>query len=170
VVDADTRLKEVIPMSDLEEIEAIKRLKYKYFRCLDSKLWDDLAECFTEDATTSYSSGKYSFRGRDKIMEFLKGALGDHTHLSMHQGHHPEIELTSKTTARGIWALEDYLIDLKANTSLRGAAFYKDEYVKVDGQWKIKQTGYDRVFSEVWDRRETPSLKLLESMFTSPNK
>ena len=155
--------------ADLAEIEAIKKLKYRYFRCLDSKLWEELAECFAEDATTSYSSGKYSLKGLDAIMQFLKKILGPRV-ITMHQGHHPEIELTSKTTARGIWALEDYLIDLKANTSLRGAAFYKDEYVKVDGQWKIKHTGYDRVFSEVWNRRETPSLKLLESMFTSPNK
>ena len=39
-------------MSDLAlllEIEAIKRLKYKYFRCLDSKRWAELAECFVED-------------------------------------------------------------------------------------------------------------------------
>ena len=46
-----------------EDIESIKRLKHKYFRCLDSKLWDEMAQCFTEDATTSYTDGKYSFRG-----------------------------------------------------------------------------------------------------------
>jgi len=28
---------------DLVEIEAIKRLKYRYLRCLDLKLWDELA-------------------------------------------------------------------------------------------------------------------------------
>ena len=32
---------------DLVEIELIKRLKYKYARCLDQKLWDEIAECFT---------------------------------------------------------------------------------------------------------------------------
>ena len=31
-------------MSQLEEIEAIKRLKYKYIRCIDSKLWKELRE------------------------------------------------------------------------------------------------------------------------------
>jgi len=36
--------------ADLVEIELIKRLKYKYARCLDQKLWDEIAECFTADA------------------------------------------------------------------------------------------------------------------------
>ena len=58
-----------------EDIEAIKRLKHKYFRCLDCKLWDELAECFTEDATTSYTDGKYSFRGVDAIIGFLHHSL-----------------------------------------------------------------------------------------------
>jgi len=153
-------------MKRIEDIEAIKRLKYKYFRCLDSKLWDELAECFTEDATTSYSSGKYSFQGKDAIMKFLKEGLNP-TMISMHHGHHPEIELTSDTTARGVWALQDYVIVTQANISLRGAAFYHDEYVKVNGEWKIKHTGYERIFEEIWDRGETKSLKITESMFPS---
>jgi bile-acid 7alpha-dehydratase len=158
-----------VRMKHSEDIEAIKRLKYKYLRCLDSKLRDELAECFTEDATTSYSSGKYSFQGRETIMQFLREGLGP-TMISMHHGHHPEIEITSDTTARGIWALEDYLIITQANTGLRGAAFYRDEYVKVNGEWKIKSTGYGRIFQERWDRRETPSLRVTDSMFILPEK
>ena len=37
----------------LEDIEAIKRLKYKYWRCLDTKSWDEMEECFVDDATAS---------------------------------------------------------------------------------------------------------------------
>ena len=155
--------KEVI-MADLAEIAAIKRLKYKYLRCLDCKLWEEMAECFTEDATTSYSGGKYSFQGRAKIIEFLKQGLGN-SRPSMHQAHQPEIDITSPTTAKGTWALEDYVIDTKTDTSIRGSAFYHDEYVKVKGEWKIKSTGYDRVFEELWSRKETPSLKLTQNMF-----
>ncbi len=152
-------------MADLAEIEAIKRLKYKYFRCVDCKLWDELAECLTEDATTSYSGGKYSFQGRDEIIQFLQKGLGRHSMLTMHHGHHPEIEFTSETTAKGIWALQDYVIDLKRNTTLFGAAFYHDEYAKVNGEWKIKFTGYDRTFEEVSDRGDIKSLRLTQQMF-----
>ena len=84
--------------------------------------------------------------------------------VTMHQGHHPEIELTSDTTATGIWALEDYVIMTELNMSLHGAAFYHDKYVKVDGQWKIKHTGYERIFEEIWNRADIPSLNLMQNM------
>jgi len=81
----------------------------------------------------------------------------------MHQGHHPEITITGETTAVGTWALEDYIITLK-NKGIQCAAFYHDEYVKIDGRWKIKSTGYDLVYREMWDRNETKSLKILDRM------
>ena len=40
-------------MIDLHELEAIKRLKHKYLRCLDEKLWDEMETVFTEDATAA---------------------------------------------------------------------------------------------------------------------
>lgn len=60
---------------DLHEVEAIKRLKYTYLRALDLKRWDELAACLSEDATAAYSDGKYSFTGREQIMQFLRQAL-----------------------------------------------------------------------------------------------
>jgi len=142
----------------LEEIEAIKRLKYRYLRCLDSKLWDELAECFAEDAITAYAGGTYAFQGRDAIMKFLRESLA--TSPSMHLGHHPEIELTSDTTATGTWQLCDHLIRKDATRFMTGMAFYHDEYVKIDGEWKIKSTGYDRMFEESWHGEDLPSLKV----------
>ncbi len=152
-------------MQDLQEIEAIKRLKYKYFRCLDLKLWDEMRECFVEEATSAYGDGKYSFNGRDQILKFLQEFMDRPTVLSAHHGHHPEIDLTSPTTAVGIWALADVFIDLDANITLRGAAFYRDEYVKVNGKWKIKSTGYRRTYEEVESRTDTPSLKITANGF-----
>ena len=118
-------------MSDWQNLEAIKRLKYKYLRCLDLKRWDELAECFSEDATSAYSGGKFAFEGRDAIMDFLRKAMGADSFLSSHTVHHPEIELTSESTATGIWALHDVVIETRADIVIRGAAFYRDEYVKV---------------------------------------
>jgi hypothetical protein len=147
-------------MADLQELEAIKRLKYKYLRCLDQKRWSELAECLTEDATSAYSGGKFSFEGRDAIMEFLESAMGADSFLSSHTVHQPEIEFTTETTATGIWALNDTVIETNANIIIRGAAFYEDEYVKVDGAWKIKSTGYERIYEETLSRADIPSLKL----------
>jgi hypothetical protein len=150
---------------DLHELEAIKRLKYRYLRCLDQKLWDELADCFTEDARSSYGGGRYAFEGRDAILEFLRKAMGAPSFLSSHRAHHPEIDETGPGTAIGVWALEDTVIETRAGITIRGAAFYTDEYVKVDGAWKIRFTGYQRTYEEVESRRDRPGLRLTASWF-----
>lgn len=135
-------------LADLREIE---ELKYRYLRCVDLKLWDDLGQCFTDDATASYAGGNLEFQGRDAILEFLSGALS--TQLTSHKCHHPEIDFVAPDRARGVWALEDVVIDPKAGYTIRGAAYYTDDYVKVDGRWLIRHTGYKRVYEELEMRR-----------------
>jgi hypothetical protein len=148
----------------LEELDAIKRLKYRYFRCLDLKLWDELRECFTPDATVSYGDGRYRFEGVDAILDFLVRSLGaDSGARGAHHGHHPEIELTGPERARGSWALDNYLFNPTQNRSVRIAAYYRDEYVKVDGCWRIQHTGYTALYHEEWNRSDLPTLRLLTS-------
>jgi hypothetical protein len=78
--------------------------------------------------------------------------------ITMHQVHQPELELTSATTASGTWALEDRVIMVDHKITLRGAAYYTDRYVKVDGDWKIAHTGYERLFEEMEPRSDTIKL------------
>lgn len=151
-------------MVDLQELEAIKRLKYKYMRCIDEKLWDEMRSCLVENATCSYGGGKYSFSGRDEIMKFLIEAMDRKIFLSSHRVHHPEIDFTSDTTAMGIWALEDSVIDEENEIALRGAAFYRDEYVKVNGEWKIKHTGYTRTFEEIELRQGNDRVQITQRL------
>ncbi len=148
---------------DLVEIELIKRVKYAYFRALDLKQWDEIGDLFTDDATCAYSAGAYAYDGRDAIVAFFRAAMGRETFLSSHKAHHPEIELTGPDTATGVWALEDTVIDLQWELDIRGAAFYEDDYVKVDGVWKIQRTAYKRVFEEISSRAGRPGLQLTAS-------
>jgi len=152
-------------MPDLQELEAIKRLKYRYCRTLDLKRWEELAACLTEDCRSAYGDGQFSFEGRDAILAFLKDALGPTTRITSHRVHEPEIDFTSATTAAGTWALEDVVIDLAGKITIRGAAFYQDEYRKVGGEWKIAKTGYQRVYEEMESRGDTPSLVLTKNAF-----
>jgi len=152
-------------MTDLHELEAIKRLKYKYMRCLDQKRWDEMAECFTEDATAAYSSGKYSFQGKKAILEFFAQSMSRPGVLSSHRVHHPEIDFTSATTATGTWALEDVVVDASRDFSLRGAAFYTDEYVKEDGRWRIRRTSYRRTYEEIQMRSQATPPQLTASFW-----
>lgn len=136
------------------EIEAIKQLKYRYMRGVDEKLWDQIEACFVPEATCAYSGGKYAFDGRDAIMKFLTESMDRPSFLSAHRVHQPEIELTSDTTATGTWALDDYVIDDQHGVTIHGAAFYRDRYVKRDGEWKIEHTGYTRTFEQMQARKD----------------
>jgi hypothetical protein len=155
----------------LSEIEAIKQLKARYQRAVDTKDWALMAEVLAPDAKSIYSDGKYTYEGRDAILAFLEKGLGRHDVVSMHHAHTPEIEITSETTARGTWYLEDFVLSALPSdgaphgTVLHGTGVYHDEYVKLEGAWKIALTGYERIFEDIqpraagsrlrtrWDRR-----------------
>lgn len=151
-------------LQDLIDRELIKELKHQYMRCLDQKRWDEIADCFAEDATASYSAGKYAFDGRTAIIDFFRQAMDRKSFLSSHRVHQPEITLTSPTTARGIWAMEDYVIDTDRNITIHGAAFYTDDYVKQGDVWLIQRTTYERTFEEV-QPRDGKSAPILTASF-----
>lgn len=146
--------------ADLVEIHAIERLKYRYLRCLDQKLWDDLESCFTVDATASYGGGAYEFDGRDAIMEFLRTSMGSPGMLTSHKCHHPEIDLLGADEATGVWALEDVVVHQDFGLTIQGAAFYTDRYVKDAGRWLIGHTGYKRTYEELFPRASIQGLQL----------
>ena len=157
----------VSTLAELIEIEAIKRLKYQYMRCVDMKLWDEMATVFIPEATCAYSAGHYSYEGRDEIIAWLRKGMdrdGFHSTHSVHQG---EVDLTGPDSATGIWKIEDIVVDMDHDIVISGAAFYHDRYVKRDGRWLIEHTGYDRIFEQMESRKDRPSLKLTASMWTS---
>jgi hypothetical protein len=64
--------------------------------------------------------------------------------------HAPEIELTSETTARGVWALED-VVRFGPGVNLRGYGHYHETYEKIDGQWRIKSSKLTRLRVDVFN-------------------
>lgn len=145
-------------ITELSEIEAIKQLKGRYQRGVDTKDWDLLASVFTPDARSIYNAGKHSYDGREAILDFLREGLGSIDVQTMHHAHTPEIEITSETTARGTWYLEDFVLSQKPakgaphGTTLHGTGIYQDEYVKQGGEWRIALTGYERIFVDIQPR------------------
>ena len=151
---------------DLVHLELVKRLKYKYLRGIDLKLWDEVESCFTEDATASYGGGAYTFEGRDAIMGFLTSSMASEDMLTSHKCHHPELDYTGTGEITGVWALEDTVVHLEFGVVIRGAAFYTDRYVELEPQdWRIAHTGYKRVYEEIEPR--PAELKLTASWFAT---
>lgn len=128
----------------LEDIEAIRKLKSKYWRCVDRKLWDEIVECFTEDMVLSVLSKL--IKGRKACVQFLKDTLAQA--VSAHQGHQAEIEIISESTARATWALNDLLLDMQPGVNFTGFGYYEDEYVKEGGNWKIKRSRVAYYFTQ----------------------
>ena len=149
-------------IQQLKDIEAIKALKSRYFRALDTKDWDALETTLSPDISTSYSNGKLVFHGPKEVTNYFKEVMPA-TEITLHQGHNPEITLESDTVAYGKWYLQDILIFAEGNpfcgTQIQGSAIYTDKYVKVDGQWLIQETGYLRIYEESWQRDKTHYIK-----------
>ncbi len=135
-------------MDTAAELEAIRRLKYAYFRTLDLKQFEELGALLTEDVTASYEDGSTVLEGRSAIVSWLSDVLGDVGIVSEHHGHHPEITFTSDTTADGTWYLQDRVIVPGADIEIAGTAFYSDRYRLTGEGWRIAHTGYTRVFEE----------------------
>lgn len=126
----------------LVEIDALLRLKARYFRMVDTQNWQAWGELFTDDAVLKCDNAVSTFGedpqtsifvGRDAIVDVVR------THMqnaySVHHGHMPEIDIQSETQAMGIWAMADIVVH--PEQTLHGAGHYHEEYRKVNGEWRF---------------------------------
>ncbi len=144
----------VDPLVRLVAIEEIRRLKARYFRTMDTKDWEGFAAVFAPDATMDMSGEVRDrshdrdgdrdgdpdagvTRGNEAIAAFVRAAVDNVT--TVHHGHMAEIEVTSPTTAAGVWAMEDVLRwpEGAPIRSLHGFGHYHETYVNLDGAWLI---------------------------------
>jgi hypothetical protein len=131
-------------MDDIERltaIEDIRRLKARYFRCLDTKDWDGFRDVFASDGEMDMraEAGERGLvRGSQAIADFVRGVVGDVQ--TVHHGHMGEIEVTSPTTATGIWAMEDLLRWPAGGPygSMHGWGHYHETYAKPGDGWRIQ--------------------------------
>jgi len=128
----------------LMDIESIKQLKARYCRYLDAKDWDRRRDLFTDDFVgDTTQAGGTVIDGADEFIAYTRNTIGKSSQATVHQVHAPEIELTSTTTARGIWALND-VVRLVPALTLHGYGHYHETYEKIDGRWRIKTSKLTR--------------------------
>nr|WP_085254608.1 nuclear transport factor 2 family protein [Mycobacterium saskatchewanense] len=133
--------------SVVADIEAIKQLKYRYLRALDTKRWDDFADTLADDVVGDYGSSlgeELHFTNRVDLVNFMRKSLGPAV-ITEHRVTHPEITVTGDE-ASGTWYLQDRVIVADFNFMLIGAAFYRDSYRRTGDGWRISATGYDRTY------------------------
>jgi hypothetical protein len=146
--------------TQLEDIEAIRQVKARYFRTLDTKDWDGFKAVFTEDAAigpldngftpelTALRSGDarqpLAASGLEAFVQRVATNIGPL--ITTHHGHQPEIELTGEDEATGIWPMEDVLVWPADGYRLRGTGHYWETYRRVDGEWKIASLKLTRLY------------------------
>jgi hypothetical protein len=145
--------------------EEICRLKYRYLRALDLKLWDEFADTLAPDATAVYGE-RLSFNSRDEIVRYMGETVGPGI-ITVHQCHHPELEVDGNQ-ATGRWALEDTVIVTEHRLLLRGAAFYEDRYIHDGTSWRIQHTGYERLYEAMMSLDDVPSFTLTANRWAAP--
>jgi uncharacterized protein (TIGR02246 family) len=127
----------------VDDVEAIKQLKARYFRTMDTKDWTGMRQVFTDDVVMdTTASGGGVVTGADAFMAFLEQTLADA--VTVHHGHMPEITLTSPTGATGIWALHDEIV-WPDGTRMVGDGHYHETYALVGGEWRIRSSTLTRL-------------------------
>jgi hypothetical protein len=144
-------------LHQLIDLEAIKQLKARYFRYMDTKQWDKWRLLFADDCRFEASR---IWHDPDEWVRDLSASLQEMT--TVHHGHMPEIRFTGADTARGIWAMVDHLewdrADRPETHGLLGYGHYEDEYRRIGGEWKISFLRLTRLRAdELVDERPTPT-------------
>jgi hypothetical protein len=149
---------------DLVSMEEIRQLKYRYFRTLDLKLWDEFGDCLAGDIVARYGTQAMDkplhYDNRADVVTFMSENLGPGV-ITVHVASHPEITVDGDT-ATGSWAFEDTVIVPDFKMLIRGGGYYEDDYRKDDdGRWRIAGTKYERVYEAMTSLDDTPSFRLI---------
>lgn len=150
-----------------DDVAAIIALKYRYLRTLDTKKWDEFKDTLCEDIVANYGSHagdrELKFTGRDEVVDYMSGAMGPWL-TSVHSCTHPEIEVNGDE-AKGSWLLQDVVLIPSKKLEIRGASYYFDTYRRVNGEWKISGTGYERVYETLTSYEGNAGYTILANMW-----
>ena len=126
-------------VQELVDREAIKELKARYFRFIDTKQWDAFRDLFTDDCVHWLpEESPTPFMENEAYFAMTRELLTPG--VTVHQGHMAEITFLSDTEATGIWAMED-VVQIEppsGRVSIRGYGHYHETYRRGDdGRWRI---------------------------------
>jgi hypothetical protein len=139
-----------------DELEAIRKLKARYCRFLDTKDVESWRSLFATDVVVRLDMAVSTGGADPKTAPPVEGAdtfvpmvmAGLEYAATMHHCHTPEITLTSASTATGIWAMEDWII-FGDGRELHGAGHYRETYEKQEGGWRIKSLHLTRTILRI---------------------
>jgi hypothetical protein len=147
---------------------AISNLQRSYGYYVDKGLWDEAADLFADMGTLEIA-GRGVYRGRERVREYLhrlpkfqRGVLFNHMQLQ------PVLSIDSAAgTAKGRWRTFIQL-GLLGREARWGEATYENEYVRVEGVWRIASLhGFITFYSEYdvgWDKGGVQLLRTVDRL------
>lgn len=137
----------------LEDAEAIRDLKNHYARICDTGIDPDaITALYADQDDVTWRSNVFgSYRGRPEIHEYFTG-ISSQIRWAAHFMINPTVRVAPDgQTATGTWMLLELAtmpaLDNNADAPRHDAVimtgYYRDEFVKVDGQWRFRSIHID---------------------------
>src|SRR5262245_38392658 len=99
-----------MPQNTLQELldyKEIVELKARFVRTVDAKDWKGYRDVFGDEGVYDFGGGNKVNSG-EEFVAAVRGMLPDGA-VSVHRAFLPEITFENATTAKGIWAVNDYI-------------------------------------------------------------
>ena len=145
----------------LAAVEAIRQAKARYFRGVDTNDAALVRSILAEDCVLDYTgcfvdpkSGTDYFPQMSVIVRarssWAQNGMQSMGIVTVHQGHHADIEVTGETTATGIWAMTDHIFmpEGAPHRHIFGHGHYHETYEKAGNEWYIKTLRISRLWVE----------------------
>jgi hypothetical protein len=146
----------------LEDRGAIERLQYAYGYFLDNRMFDEVADLFTDDAPWIEIGQRGRYRGKHRIRTFLLEVLGKGRWglLENEVINHVQMQPVITVAFDGMTASARARAQVQGNSPPTTECFlladgvYENEYVKEDGVWKIKGLGVAMTYYALLQREK----------------
>jgi hypothetical protein len=101
-----------------------------------------MRSCYDEDNFLIDFGFIGEFTDMDAFIGVFKSLACHPTHVDMHHGTAPEIEMSGPDTAKGRWRMRFQLLETEQKQVQLMSGYYEDEYARVNGEWKMRVSKY----------------------------
>ena len=142
-------------LQEQADLHAIANLKAHYCWLLDTRRTWDAADLFTEDGVWDGGEMFGRHEGRDAVGAYFTQIQRDGLPFCLHGVLTPFVELRGEGRAFGRWYLSMpcTLRDAEGRErAVWGGAWYEDDFVQVDGVWRVQEMRLTNHFWAPLDR------------------
>lgn len=138
-------------LQEIEDINAISALKYRYLNACDAKQVETVRQCFAPGDILIDFGHIGRFENRDAFVAVFQ-ELGCHDHIvDMHHAQNPVIHKTGEDSAKGHIGLRFLSINTRDKTRIQMAGHYDDDFIRADRQWLISASRFTVSAVEIID-------------------